>query len=96
MLLVAANSPFKTLGDVLAAARAKPGSLSYGMSGIGTSTHLAGELFKYMAKVNITAVSYKGGARRSTTCWEDISRCPLTTFPNRSARSGAAACACSA
>jgi len=62
MLLVAANSPFKTLGDVLAAARAKPGSLSYGMSGIGTSTHLAGELFKYMAKVNITAVSYKGGA----------------------------------
>jgi tripartite-type tricarboxylate transporter receptor subunit TctC len=62
MLLVAANSPFKTLGDVLAAARAKPGSLSYGMSGIGTSTHLAGELLKYMAKVNITAVSYKGGA----------------------------------
>jgi tripartite-type tricarboxylate transporter receptor subunit TctC len=32
------------------------------MSGIGTSTHLAGELLKYMAKVNITAVSYKGGA----------------------------------
>lgn len=62
MLLVAANSPFKTLADVLAAARAKPGSLSYGMSGIGTSTHLAGELLKYMAKVNITAVSYKGGA----------------------------------
>ena len=62
MMLVAANSPFNTLGDVLTAARAKPGSLSYGMSGIGTSTHLAGELFKYMAKVNITAVSYKGGA----------------------------------
>jgi len=62
MLLVAANSRFKTLGDVLGEARAKPGSLSYGMSGIGTSTHLAGELLKYMAKVNITAVSYKGGA----------------------------------
>jgi tripartite-type tricarboxylate transporter receptor subunit TctC len=62
MLLVAAKSPFKTLGDVLSEARAKPGSLSYGMSGIGTSTHLAGELLKYMAKVNITAVSYKGGA----------------------------------
>lgn len=62
MLLVAANSPFNTLGDVLTAARAKPGSLSYGMSGIGTSTHLAGELLNYMAKVNITAVSYKGGA----------------------------------
>jgi tripartite-type tricarboxylate transporter receptor subunit TctC len=62
MLLVAAKSPFKTLADVLTEARAKPGSLSYGMSGIGTSTHLAGELLKYMAKVNITAVSYKGGA----------------------------------
>jgi tripartite-type tricarboxylate transporter receptor subunit TctC len=62
MMLVAANSPFKKLADVLAAARAKPGSLSYGMSGIGTSTHLAGELFKYMAKVDIVAVSYKGGA----------------------------------
>jgi tripartite-type tricarboxylate transporter receptor subunit TctC len=61
-MLVAAKSPFKTLGDVLAEARAKPGSLSYGMAGIGTSTHLAGELLKYMAKVNIVAVSYKGGA----------------------------------
>ncbi len=62
MMLVAASSPFKRLADVLTAARAKPGSLSYGMSGIGTSTHLAGELFKYMAKVDIVAVSYKGGA----------------------------------
>lgn len=62
IMLVAANSPFKTLGDVLTAARAKPGSLSYGMAGIGTSTHLAGELFNHMAKVKITSVSYKGGA----------------------------------
>ena len=62
MMVVAATSPFKTVAAVLAEARAKPGSLSYGMSGIGTSTHLAGELFKYMAKVDIVAVSYKGGA----------------------------------
>ena len=62
MMLVAANSPHKTLAGLLAAARAKPGSLSYGMSGTGTSTHLAGELLKYMAKVDIVAVSYKGGA----------------------------------
>ena len=60
MMLVAAVSPFKRLADVLTAARAKPGSLSYGMSGIGTSTHLAGELFKVMAKVDIV----KGGAAR--------------------------------
>jgi tripartite-type tricarboxylate transporter receptor subunit TctC len=62
ILLVAANSPYKTLVDLLAAARAKPGSLSYGMAGIGTSTHLAGELLKYLTKVDIVAVSYKGGA----------------------------------
>ncbi len=62
MMMVSAKSPFKSVADVLAAARAKPGSLSYGMAGIGTSTHLAGELFKYMAKVDIAAVSYKGGA----------------------------------
>jgi tripartite-type tricarboxylate transporter receptor subunit TctC len=62
MMMVAATSPFKTVADVIAAAKAKPGSLSYGQSGIGTSTHLAGELFKYMAKVDISTVSYKGGA----------------------------------
>jgi tripartite-type tricarboxylate transporter receptor subunit TctC len=62
MLLVRADSPFKSVADLLAAARAKPGSLSYGMSGNGTSTHLAGELFKYLAKVDIAAVPYKGGA----------------------------------
>ena len=62
MMMVAATSPFKTVADVIAAAKAKPGSLSYGQSGIGTSTHLAGELFKYMAKVDIASVSYKGGA----------------------------------
>jgi tripartite-type tricarboxylate transporter receptor subunit TctC len=62
MMIVAAASPFKKVADVIAAARAKPGSLSYGQSGTGTSTHLAGELFKYMAKVDISTVSYKGGA----------------------------------
>jgi len=62
MLLVRADSQFKSVGDVIAAARAKPGQLSYGHAGNGTSPHLAGELFKYMAKVEITAVPYKGGA----------------------------------
>ena len=62
MLLVRADSPFKSVGDVIAAARAKPGQLSYGHAGIGTSGHLAGELFKYMAKVDITGIPYKGGA----------------------------------
>src|SRR5579862_3822940 len=62
MLLVRADSPFKSLGDVIAAARAHPGELSFGHAGNGTSPHLAGELLKYMAKIDITAVPYKGGA----------------------------------
>jgi tripartite-type tricarboxylate transporter receptor subunit TctC len=61
ILLVRADSPYKTLADLLAQARAKPGSLSYGMAGNGTSTHLAGELLKNLAKVDIVAIPYKGG-----------------------------------
>jgi tripartite-type tricarboxylate transporter receptor subunit TctC len=61
IVLVRADSPFKTIGDVIAAAKAKPGSLSFGHSGNGTSTHLAGELFKNLAKIDITAIPYKGG-----------------------------------
>jgi tripartite-type tricarboxylate transporter receptor subunit TctC len=61
-IVVSKDSPMKSLGDLLAAARAKPGSLSYGMSGNGTSAHLAGELLNYMAKIKIQAIPYKGGA----------------------------------
>jgi tripartite-type tricarboxylate transporter receptor subunit TctC len=62
ILLVRADSAFKNLGDLLAAARAKPGEISYGHAGTGTSPHLAGELLKALAKVNLAPVPYKGGA----------------------------------
>jgi len=62
ILLVRADSPFKTLADMIAAAKAKPGSLSFAHSGTGTSTHLAGELLKSLAKIDIMAIPYKGGA----------------------------------
>src|SRR5579859_2064577 len=62
ILLVRADSPFKSLNDVIAQARAKPGSLSFGHAGNGTSTHLAGELLKRLAGIDIEAISYKGGA----------------------------------
>jgi tripartite-type tricarboxylate transporter receptor subunit TctC len=61
ILLVRADSPFKTLGDLIAEARAKPGSLAFGHAGTGTSTHLAGELLKNLAGIDLTAISYKGG-----------------------------------
>jgi tripartite-type tricarboxylate transporter receptor subunit TctC len=62
ILLVRADSPFKTMADVIAAAKAKPGSLSFAHAGTGTSTHLAGELLKTLAKIDLNAIPYKGGA----------------------------------
>jgi tripartite-type tricarboxylate transporter receptor subunit TctC len=62
LLLVRADSPYKTLGDMIAAAKAKPGSLSFAHAGTGTSTHLAGELLKSLAKIDLNAIPYKGGA----------------------------------
>jgi tripartite-type tricarboxylate transporter receptor subunit TctC len=62
MLLVRSDSPFRSVAALLAGARAKPGGLSYGHAGNGTSPHLAGELLKYMGKVDIAAIPYKGGA----------------------------------
>ncbi len=62
LVLVRADSPVKSLNELVALARAKPGQLSYGHAGNGTSPHLAGELLKVTAKIDITAVPYKGGA----------------------------------
>jgi tripartite-type tricarboxylate transporter receptor subunit TctC len=62
VLLVRADSPFKTLGEMIAAAKSKPGTLSFAHAGTGTSTHLAGELLKSLAKIDLNAIPYKGGA----------------------------------
>jgi len=62
ILLVRADSPYKSLSDVIAEAKAKPGSLSFAHAGTGTSTHLAGELLKALARIDIGAIPYKGGA----------------------------------
>jgi len=50
----------KSIKDLIALAKAKPGALNYGSGASGASSHLAGELFKYMAGVNIVRVPYKG------------------------------------
>ena len=66
LVLVARSSlPASTLAELIAAAKAKPGALSYASSGPGTPYHMAGELFKAMAGVSILHIPYKGssGAR---------------------------------
>jgi len=60
VLVVRADSPFKTVKDILEAARAKPGKLTYASQGNGTSAHLAGEMLNNLAKVQMTHVPYRG------------------------------------
>jgi tripartite-type tricarboxylate transporter receptor subunit TctC len=52
--------PVRTVKDLIALAKARPGQLNYGSGGSGTPAHLVGELFKLMAKVNVIHVPYKG------------------------------------
>lgn len=63
-LLLVANpqTGFKTVQDLVTAARAKPGELTYASFGNGSAAHLAGELFKSIEKVDIVHVPYKGSA----------------------------------
>jgi tripartite-type tricarboxylate transporter receptor subunit TctC len=62
IVVVNPASPLKSIADLIAAARAAPGKLSYGTYGTGTSAHLAGELFKHMAGVNLATIPYRGAS----------------------------------
>lgn len=60
ILIVAANGPYASLKDLIDAAKAKPGSVSYGSGGNGSILHMSGELLKAAASIDITHVPYKG------------------------------------
>lgn len=62
-LVVAANSPLRTLGDLVAAAKARPDQINFATSGNGTVAHLATELFKKEASIRLTHIPYKGAAQ---------------------------------
>ena len=66
VFMVHPSMPMKTLGDYIAYARAHPGKLNFGSSGVGGSPHLSIELFKTKAKINIVHVPYKGAAAALT------------------------------
>jgi tripartite-type tricarboxylate transporter receptor subunit TctC len=63
ILVVNANSPYKTLPELLAAARAKPSSVSFGTSGPGSMAHLAAEMIMRQSKVKMNGINYKGGGQ---------------------------------
>lgn len=62
VLAVHPSLPVKTVNDLIALAKAKPGTLNYGSGAAGSTNHLAPELFKAMAGVNIVRIPYKGAA----------------------------------
>jgi tripartite-type tricarboxylate transporter receptor subunit TctC len=62
LLVVPNSSPLRSVGDLLAAAKARPGKVSFASPGYGSSPHMSGELFKYMAKVDLTHIPYRGAS----------------------------------
>ncbi|HEY7657089.1 MAG TPA: tripartite tricarboxylate transporter substrate binding protein [Burkholderiales bacterium] len=60
VLSVHPSVPARTLKELIALARARPGELNFASSGLGSSNQMAGELFKHMAKINIMHIPYKG------------------------------------
>lgn len=63
ILVVPASSPYKNLNDILAAARNKPGAVSFGTSGPGSMAHLGGEMIMRQAKIKMNGINYKGGGQ---------------------------------
>lgn len=62
VMVVHPSVPAKSLGELIQVARAHPGKLSFGSGGVGSSNHLANELFKSLARINIVHVPYKGAS----------------------------------
>ena len=60
IMAVPNSSPDRSVPDFIARAKADPGKVTYASSGVGTSLHLAGELFKHLAGVNLTHIPYRG------------------------------------
>src|SRR5206468_2785077 len=62
MLVVASNVPAKSMAELVALAKAQPGKFNFACAGVGGLPHLAGELFKLTAKIDVVRVPYRGGA----------------------------------
>jgi tripartite-type tricarboxylate transporter receptor subunit TctC len=62
VLMVASNVPASTVKELIALAKAKPGALNFGSSGVGTQFHLSGELLKLLAGIDMVHIPYKGTA----------------------------------
>jgi tripartite-type tricarboxylate transporter receptor subunit TctC len=85
IVVVNPKLPFKSVQDVIAYAKANPGKLNFGSPGIGSSPHLAGELFKSLAHVGMTHVPYKGSAPALTDLLSGQIQLMFSTVPSAAA-----------
>jgi tripartite-type tricarboxylate transporter receptor subunit TctC len=83
VMAVHPSVPATTVAEFIAYAKANPGKLSYGSSGVGTSTHLGVELFKSMTGVDIVHVPYKGGAASSADLAGGQVQLVITNLPEQ-------------
>jgi tripartite-type tricarboxylate transporter receptor subunit TctC len=68
ILIVSPSKGWRTVQDLVASAKAKPGSINYGSAGVGTATHIAAEKFRVAAGFEAVHVAYKGGAEARFRC----------------------------
>src|SRR5258706_8287678 len=83
VMAVHPSVPPSTVAEFIAYPRANPGKISYGSSGVGTSTHLGVELFKSMTGLNIVHVPYKGGAASSADLVAGQVQLVITNLPEQ-------------
>jgi len=81
ILVVHPGLPAKSVQELLALARAKPGTLNYGSAGVASSLHMTGELFKHVTKINIVHVAYKGTAPALTDLLAGQVQMVFSTMP---------------
>jgi tripartite-type tricarboxylate transporter receptor subunit TctC len=81
LLVVNPSIAATTVPELIALARAQPGKLSYGSAGVGTTSHLAGELFKSLTKVDIVHVPYKGNVPAITDLLGGQTSMSFATMP---------------
>ncbi len=80
-IVVPAATPFRTLQDLITAARAQPGKLNQGSTGSGSLPHLAGELLKNATGIELTHVPYRGGAPLTTALVQNEVQVGLADLP---------------
>ncbi|MDP3137426.1 MAG: tripartite tricarboxylate transporter substrate binding protein [Burkholderiaceae bacterium] len=82
VLIVHPSLPVKNVAELIAYAKANPGKVNVGSSGSGTLVHLAAELFKAMAGINIVHVPYRGGAQSQPALWNNEVQMLIDPLPS--------------